>query len=55
MDHDDMKQINDVYEKLGIPTDADATSENSSSDWRYSSFGIFVEDGFNFSSNTNKI
>lgn len=55
MEHNDMDQILDVYEKLGIPTDMDIPTppQDNSSDWGYSSFGIYVEDGFNFSNNTS--
>lgn len=53
MEHNDMEQIIDLYEKLGIPTDTDTPPQDNSSGWGYSSFGIYIEDGFNFSNNTS--
>lgn len=53
MEYNDMDQIIDVYKKLGIPTDTDTTQQDDSPGWGYSSFGIYVEDGFNFSNNTS--
>lgn len=53
MEHKSMEQIIDVYEKLGLPTTSDIPPQDSRSGWGYSSFGIYVEDGFNFSNNTN--
>ncbi|MCM1277232.1 MAG: hypothetical protein NC299_18055 [Lachnospiraceae bacterium] len=46
----DINEIYGVYEKLGIL--ADAPLKDDASDRRYSSFGVYVEDGFDFSTHT---
>lgn len=54
-----MEEILDVYKKLGIPinddvlSSADLCSQNVSQNQKSIPFGIYVENGFNYSNNTN--
>lgn len=54
-----LEEILDVYKKIGIPIDddvlsyADLYSQNVSQNQKSIPFGIYVENGFNYSNNTN--
>ena len=55
MENINIEEIKEVYEKLGIPINDESVQQDISllNNWNSVPFGIYTENGFNFSNNTN--